>query len=55
MNIDWLEWLGHGMQLGLAVLVLCGGYERLAAENWKQEALCDSATSHVEMLEAYAP
>lgn len=55
MKIDWLEWLGRGMQLGLVVLVVGGLYQWSAEASRKQEALCDVAMSHVEVLGAYAP
>lgn len=55
MRIDWLEWLGRGMQVALVVLVVGGLYQWSAEASRKQEALCDVARSHAEALETYAP
>ena len=55
MKIDWIEWVGRGMQLALVVLVVGGIYEWSAEASRKQEVLCDVALSYVEILEAYAP
>lgn len=55
MNSKWLDWLGRGMQVALVVLVVGGLYQWFAEASRKQEALCDVAMSHVEVLEAYAP
>ena len=55
MKIDWIEWLGRGMQLALVVLLVGGVYGWSAEASRKQDALCDVALSHVEILEARAP
>jgi hypothetical protein len=51
MKIDWLEWVGRGMQLALVVLVVGGIYQWSAEASRKQEALCDVALSYMEVLE----
>ncbi|MHC8395972.1 hypothetical protein ACYZT8_20390 [Pseudomonas sp. LB3P93] len=52
MKVDWIEWLGRGMQLALVVLVVGGIYQWSVEASRKQEALCDVALSHLEVLEA---
>lgn len=51
MNIDWIEWLGRGMQLALAVVVVGGVYGMATEASRKQDALCDVALSYVEALD----
>jgi predicted negative regulator of RcsB-dependent stress response len=52
MKIDWVEWIGRGMQLALVVLVVFGFYGWAQRESAKQDAMCDVALSYVEVLEA---
>lgn len=51
MKVDWLEWVGRGMQLALVVLLLGGIYGWAQQQSAKQEAMCDVALSYVEVLE----
>ena len=51
MNINWVEWLGRGMQLALAVVVVVGVYGMATEASRKQDALCDVALSYVELLD----
>ncbi|QCY11117.1 hypothetical protein [Pseudomonas sp. MPC6] len=52
MKIDWIEWLGRGMQLALVVLVVGGIYGWAQQQSAKQDAMCDVALSYVEVLES---
>lgn len=52
MKIDWIEWLGRGMQLALVVLVVGGLYQWSAGEGAKQDAMCDVALSYAEVLDS---
>ncbi|WPN59738.1 hypothetical protein [Pseudomonas sp. P9_31] len=54
MKIDWIEWVGRGMQLALVVLVVGGLYQWSAEASRKREALCGVALSHVENLNTAA-
>ena len=51
MKIDWVEWLGRGMQLAAAVFVAVGVYGVATEASRKQDALCDVAQSYVEALD----
>ncbi|MNC59502.1 hypothetical protein D3C75_1093150 [compost metagenome] len=51
MNINWVEWLGRGMQLAVAVVVVGGVYGIATEASRKQDALCDVAQSYVELLD----
>ncbi|MGA3799392.1 hypothetical protein ACPCYX_16725 [Pseudomonas fluorescens] len=51
MNINWVEWVGRGMQLALAVVVVGGVYGMATEASRKQDALCDVAQSYVELLD----
>lgn len=51
MKIDWLEWVGRGMQLALVVLVVGGVNGWAQQQRAKQEAMCDVALSYLEVLE----
>jgi predicted negative regulator of RcsB-dependent stress response len=51
MKIDWVEWIGRSMQLGLVVLVVGGIYGWVQQQSAKQDAMCDVALSYVEVLE----
>ena len=54
MKIDWIEWVGRGMQLALVVLVVGGLYGWAQQQSAKQEALCDAAQSYWEELDGGA-
>ena len=54
-GVDWMEWAGRGAQLAFAVLAVCGYYGWSQQESREQEALCDAALSHAQVLEERAP
>lgn len=53
-RIDWIEWLGRGMQLALVVLVVGGVYQWSVEASRKQDALCGRAQEHAENLDKRA-
>ncbi|WP_353741371.1 hypothetical protein WHX55_22640 [Pseudomonas fluorescens] len=54
MNINWVEWVGRGMQLALAVVVVGGVYGMATEASRKQDALCDVAQEHAGNLDRLA-
>lgn len=53
MKVDWVEWLGRGMQLAVVMAVVGGVYWMSTEASRKQDALCDVALSYVEVLERH--
>lgn len=54
MKVDWVEWLGRGMQLAVVMAVVGGVYGMATEASRKQDALCDVAQSYVETLDTQA-
>ena len=54
MKIDWIEWVGRGMQLGLVVVVVMALYEWANKATTEQNELCDAAQSYWEELDSGA-